>query len=308
MFKSHGKYWKPCQLSASSFRCLNAFNILVLCAQLRIWETVSDPNHRIELSIVYTLQHNRYSTVSFKRNGKRKHWGTTKNLQISALDSMIWSVQICKFTYVADSAEQGGKHTVFIDTQVLSCKKNFLTMDVIALLMVFPRQPHLWQSHSALTESRTNPISFIAAFSFYAPLGQLIRMAFMPNTLLLCSQPSSTKATTHCTLSLLSQSLPSELISFGDNSRQRRKKKQKVMLQLRTNRKTLPPELIPGCFYFHLFCVTCCHAWVTWHRVFSCLRYKESIFHCAEAAQKPAHFLTEYSIQTLKKREKTAPS
>lgn len=78
------------------------------------------------------------------------------------------------------------------------------------------------------------------------------------------------------------------------------------MLQLRTNEKTLLPELTPHCFNFHLLCVTCCHARVTWHRVLSCFRYKESIFHCAETAQKPAHFLTEYSIQTLKKRGKNS--
>lgn len=82
---------------------------------------------------------------------------------------MIWSVQICKFTYVAGSAEQRGELRVFIDTQILSWEKNFVATDGITLLMFFPRQAHLWQSHSALTESRTKPVSFMLHFPFMLP-------------------------------------------------------------------------------------------------------------------------------------------
>lgn len=61
----------------------------------------------------------------------------------------------------------------------------------------------------------------------------------MLNTHLLCSQPSSTRATTLCILSLLSQSLLSELISFTDNPRQRCKKEQKGYVATQNKTKNI---------------------------------------------------------------------
>lgn len=124
----------------------------------------------------------------------------------------------------------------------------------------------------------------------------------LPSILLPVQQHQDSRATVHYILYLLSKSLQSDLISFGNNQRQRFKKGQKSYVATQNKSKNIT-TWIDSSPLFCLLSLTCFHAWVTWHGVFSCSRYKERIFHCAETAKKPARFLTEYSIQTLKKRE-----
>lgn len=153
---------------------------------------------------------------------------------------MIGSVQICTYyfnKYIAFSAEQAGEHTAFRDTQVLSGKKSFIAIDGIVLLM--------WMKLLVMGFSQGDPtFDVVVLHSLRAEqIPAVLCCIFLlcscrttyydglyvehPSALLPVQQHQDRRTTTRYILYLLSKTLRSELISFGDNPRQRFNKGQK---------------------------------------------------------------------------------